>query len=192
MHTAAIGIRGYVSDHSGPNRRLDFESVCMAELPVLYRVAKRLTLNGDDAEDLVGSALLKAARGWAQFDGAHPRSWLIRILRNEHLSVLRKSNLKSEATLEDISEPSDDGFWEEIAWRAVGDDIFRALDALPVEYRMAVTLCDVEEMSYEEASAAMDVPVGTVRSRLFRGRRLLRAKLVHSADLEAQIEEAGR
>jgi RNA polymerase sigma-70 factor (ECF subfamily) len=84
--------------------------------------------------------------------------------------------------LEMVEEPSDDGFWEQVSWNAVGENILRELDKIPEEYRLAVALCDVEEMSYEEAAQALEVPVGTVRSRLFRGRRLLRAKLVHIMD----------
>jgi RNA polymerase sigma-70 factor (ECF subfamily) len=159
-----------------------YEEVALAEIPVLYRVARRLVLNDADAEDLVGQTLLLGARGWAAFDGRHPRSWLIRILRNEHLAKLRQRSSRSETGLDEVAEPSDEGFWEEVSWRAVGDDILRELDRLPEEYRMAVALCDIEEMSYEEAAEAMDVPVGTVRSRVFRGRRLLRARLVHAVE----------
>jgi len=159
-----------------------FEDVALAELPVLYRVARRLTLSDTDAEDLVGQALLLAARGWNSFDGAHPRSWLIRILKNEHLGMVRKKAGRTIEALEEVPEPLEEGFWEEISWRAVGSDILRELDRLPEEYRIAVALCDVEEMSYEEAATAMEVPVGTVRSRLFRGRRMLRARLVHALD----------
>lgn len=155
-----------------------FETVVNRELPILYRVAKRLASNSSDAEDLVGGALLLAARAWSNFDGRHPRSWLIRILKNEHLGIVRKRSVRPEVALDDIVEPAEEGFWQAISWKSVGTNILSELDQLPEEYRLAVTLCDVEELSYEEASEAMEVPVGTVRSRLFRGRRLLRARLV--------------
>jgi len=157
-----------------------FESIVLEEIPVLYRVARRMTLNDSDAEDLVGQALLRAVKAWNGFDGRHPRSWLIRIVKNEHLMRIRHRATRPEVAMEEVSEPSEDGFWEEMSWRAVGADILRELDRLPEEYRMAVALCDVEELSYEEAAEAMDVPVGTVRSRLYRGRRMLRAALVRS------------
>lgn len=155
-----------------------FDAAVRGELPVLYRVAKRLATNPADAEDLVGSALLGAAKAWETFDGRHVRSWLVQILRNEHLMLLRKRGRKPEVLFEEGHEPSDEGFWEAISWSAVGDDLFRELDRLPEDFRMAVALCDVEEMAYDEAAAALGIPVGTVRSRLFRGRKLLRARLV--------------
>lgn len=155
-----------------------FDAAVRGELVVLYRVAKRLARNDADAEDLVGSALLKAAKAWEGFDGRFVRSWLVQILRNEHLMLLRQRGRKPEVAFEEGQEPSDEGFWEAVSWSAVGDDLVRELDRLPEEYRMAVALCDVEEMAYDEAARAMGVPVGTVRSRLFRGRKLLRARLV--------------
>ena len=161
-------------------RKLSFEDVVRTELPVLYRVARRLARNDADAEDLVGTTLLLAARAYPAFDGRHPRAWTIQILRNEFYGLTRKRANRPETALDAVAEPSDDGFWREIEWRAVGDDLMRALDALPEEYRLAVALCDVETMPYEEAARAMGVPVGTVRSRLFRGRRLLRARLADS------------
>lgn len=156
-----------------------FESIALEEIPVLYRVARRMTLNDSDAEDLVGQALLRAVKAWNTFDGRHPRSWLIRIVKNEHLMRIRHRATRPEIAIDEVAEPTEEGFWEEISWRAVGTDILRELDKLPEEYRLAVALCDVEEMSYEDAAEAMEVPVGTVRSRLFRGRRMLRAALVH-------------
>lgn len=159
-------------------RKPPFDAAVRGELTVLYRVARRLALNESDAEDLVGSTLLQAARAWDGFDGRYLRSWLVQILRNEHLGLLRRRGRRPEASLEEAVEPSDEGFWEAVSWRAVGDDLIRELDRVPEDYRMAVVLCDVEGMAYEEAAKAMGVPVGTVRSRLFRGRRLLRARLV--------------
>lgn len=170
--------------------RKSFESVALEEIPILHRVARRMTLNDADAEDLVGQALLRAVKAWNTFDGRHPRSWLIRIVKNEHLMKVRHRASRPEIPLEEAVEPTEDGFWEEVSWRAVGDDLLRELDKLPEEYRLAVALCDVEEMSYDDAAEAMDVPVGTVRSRLFRGRRMLRAKLVHLVgdDMTCPIE----
>jgi RNA polymerase sigma-70 factor (ECF subfamily) len=159
-----------------------FDEAARRELPVLYRVALRLTRHEADAEDLVGQVLLQAHKAWATFDGRYVRSWLIRILKNEFYHSRRKPGAMGNLNLEMVEEPSDDGFWEQVSWNAVGENILRELDKIPEEYRLAVALCDVEEMSYEEAAQALEVPVGTVRSRLFRGRRLLRAKLVHIMD----------
>lgn len=164
---------------SGKEAPLSFESAVRGELAVMYRIARRLTLNDADAEDLVGQALFQAAKAWGGFDGRFVRSWLIQIVRNEHHGLLRKRARHPETPLEDVGEPSDEGFWEAVSWSAVGDDLLRELDRLPEEYRIAVALCDVEEMAYEEAATALGIPIGTVRSRLFRGRRLLRARLAH-------------
>ena len=154
-----------------------------AELATLYRVAVRLCGNSEDAEDLASQTILNAHRAWESFDGAYPRSWLIKILKNEFLAMRRKRGGAGNVSIGQIPEPSDEGFWEEVSWNAVGDNILRELDKLPEEYRLAVSLCDVEEMSYEEAAVALEIPIGTVRSRLFRGRRLLRAKLAHIVEL---------
>lgn len=157
------------------NPKPDFEKVVDQELPLLYRVALRLTRNPAEAEDLVGQTLYLAARAWAVFDGAHPRSWLLRILRNEHLGSLRKN--QNTTSLDETSEPSTEGYWQEIDWSLVGEQILKVLDMLPEDYRLAVTLCDVEELTREEAAEALEIPIGTINSRLHRGRAMLRAKL---------------
>lgn len=156
-----------------------FEDVVDRELMSLYRVAKTLTSNAADAEDLVGQTLYLAARAWPTFDGAHPKSWLIRILSNEHFGLLRKQNRHPEPQLEPEHEPTTEGYWQAIDWALVGDQLASEMAKLPEEYRLAVALCDIEQLTYEEAAVAMDVPSGTVRSRLYRGRNLLRSRLVH-------------
>lgn len=163
-------------------RKPRFEDVVDRELATLYRVAKRLTLNETDAEDLVGQALLLGARGWDAFDGRHPRSWLIRVMRNEFLATRRKASFGRETAFEEGMEPSDDGFWHEVSWRAVGDQVLAELDKLPEEYRIAVTLVDVEEMDCNEAAEALGVPPATVRTRVFRGRKLLQARLARAVN----------
>jgi RNA polymerase sigma-70 factor, ECF subfamily len=155
-----------------------FERTALAELGLLYRVARRLVLDSVDAEDLVGQTLCAAARAWSSFDGRHPRSWLLTILKNEHLKGIRRAGSRPRTVpMEDNFEHGDLGFGDEVENRALADRILTELDALPEEFRMAVALCDVEQMSYEEAAKVMRVPVGTVRSRLFRGRRALRERL---------------
>jgi RNA polymerase sigma-70 factor (ECF subfamily) len=173
-------------------RREEFDRVALRELPLLYRVAKRICLNESDAEDLVGQALFQAIRAWETFDGRYARSWLIRILKNEHIAACRRKLIRPEAPLNEAIEISEDGFWEEVSWRAVGDDILAEVDRLPEEYRLAIALCDVEGLTYDEAAAALDVPVGTVRSRLFRGRRILRSRLARlSCELNLNVRERG-
>jgi RNA polymerase sigma-70 factor, ECF subfamily len=158
-------------------RGATFEEVAVAELPVLYRFARRLTLNPSDAEDLVGAALLYAAKAWKGFDGRHARSWLIRILRNEHIDNLRSKAGKLQTVPLEFIDVGSGNLNDEVSSTILSESILNHVDSLPEEYRLAVTLCDVEEMSYQEAAEAMDVPVGTVRSRLFRARRLLRDRV---------------
>lgn len=160
------------------SRKEDFATVIERELEVLYRVAKRLTLDPTKAEDLAGQTMLLAARAWDSFDGQHPRSWLIKIMKNEWMNQIRKAKIRRETNIDDVAEPGDDNFWGEVDATLEVQVIIETLDRIPEEYRLAVTLCDVEEMSYEEAAEALGVPIGTIRSRLFRGRKILRSKLV--------------
>lgn len=145
---------------------------------MLYRIAKRLTLDPVEAEDLVGQTLAKASAAWSAFEGEHVRSWLIKIMKNEHVTAYRKKQARPQAAPLEMDMPGEDP-WEEVSWKAVGDQIWNAVDELPEDYRLTLSLCDVEELTYEEAARAMEIPIGTVRSRLFRARRLLRARLAH-------------
>ena len=156
----------------------DFEKAALSELGLLYRVARRLAMNATEAEDLVSQTLLSAAKAWENFDGRHPRSWLVTILKNEHLKTIRsRASRPKTVAIDDGGELSEPSPADHIDQRAFVDDILRELDTLPEDFRMAVALCDVEQMSYEDAAQALGVPIGTVRSRLFRGRRALREKL---------------
>lgn len=162
---------------SASYRKPEFETAVRPELPLLYRVARRMTSHADEAEDLVQQTLIKAYRGWDRFDGGFLRSWLMRIMRNEMAYQKRReaAGLQTSELNEDLG--GDDGLWDAVAWRDQAQRILEELDRLPPEYRLAVTLCDVEEMSYEEAAEAMDVPIGTVRSRVSRGRSMIRLRL---------------
>lgn len=156
---------------------MTFERAALAEIDVLYRVARRLTMDDAWAEDLVGQTFLLAAKSWHSFDGQFPRSWFIAILRN----VYRRDASREARRLETVALVEDEAAQKdvcaEVMDRHMGDHILAELANLPDEYRLAVALCDVEELTYEEAGSAMDVPVGTVKSRLWRGRRLLRERL---------------
>lgn len=151
----------------------DFESSLRSELPVLFRVAKRLAKSSDTAEDLVGQTLYAAVKFQNSFDGRHFRSWLIKILRNEFNTLVRREAARPTVVLDEV-EGESESFWEEVHWKVDADTLMKELDNLSEEHRMIIQLCDVEELSYEEAADALDVPVGTVRSRLFRARAKLR------------------
>jgi RNA polymerase sigma-70 factor (ECF subfamily) len=158
--------------------REPFAAVVDRELTVLYRVALQLTRRETDAEDLVAQTLYLGARAWPTFDGAFPRSWLIRILRNEFFSQQRRRANTEHVALDDVAEPSDEGYWCDIDWTLVGEHIQHAIQQLPEEFRMTLVLCDVEGFTRDEAAAALNLKVGTINSRLHRARNLLRAKLV--------------
>lgn len=161
----------------------DFESQVRAELPTLFRVAKRLARTAEEAEDLVGQTLLSAYKASRSFDGQFFRSWLIRILRNEFNSLLRKEGSRPTLSFEEpegVVEP----FWDEVSWKVDADAILRQMDHLSEEHRLIIQLCDVEELSYEEAATALDIPLGTVRSRLFRARAKLRESLAGQITVE--------
>jgi RNA polymerase sigma-70 factor (ECF subfamily) len=150
------------------------------ELAVLYRVARRMGASADQAEDLVQTTLLKAYQAWDSFDGRFLRSWLIRILRNERLMALRSERPESSIEETPDAELSDGPFWDEVSLRLDADGVLLELDRLPDIYQLAIQLIDVEQLTYEEAAQALDVPIGTVRSRLFRGREMLRNRLQSS------------
>ncbi len=167
----------------GRGRQPDFERSFEPILPSLYRVARRLTRTAEEAEDLVGQTLYKAFRAWDSFDGEHLSGWAMRILRNEFAMTLRAASSRPELVLseDEIDEEAKTNVWNEVSWRADAARVLQELDALPEEYRLAIQCCDVEEMSYEEAAVAMSCPVGTVRSRVSRGREMLRRRLAPAA-----------
>ena len=175
--------------------RREFEDEAVPHLDALYGVALRLTRNPRDAEDLVQDTVLRAYRYWHKFErGTNCKAWLFKILTNtfinryhrvrrdrEHLaSVAAQVDLDEAATQDilshEVAEASRDPEGA-LASRLLSDDVVRALETLPAEFRLAVLLSDVEEFSYKEIAEIMECPVGTVMSRLFRGRRLLQRAL---------------
>jgi RNA polymerase sigma-70 factor (ECF subfamily) len=171
--------------------RKDFEVTALPHLDALYGTAYRLARNPRDAEDLVQEALMRAYRFWDTFEkDSNCKAWLLRILTNTFINEYQRKRRQREvldaATAEQTAtdgvlvheaaqaQKSPEGMMLE---RSVSDDVQKALDALPADFRTAVVLCDVEGLSYKEIAEVMDCPVGTVMSRLFRGRRLLQTSL---------------
>lgn len=158
--------------------RSEFEALALPHLPSIYRLARQM-VGTDRAEDLAQETFLKA---WTHFHsftpGTNCRAWLCRILHNTWVSQWRKTRL--ELPVGDLDDLPDTGYdWERDRSGAVlSDDIQAALDQMPDTYRWAVLLADVEELSYQEIAGAMDCPVGTVMSRISRGRRML-GRLIH-------------
>lgn len=160
---------------------LTWEEVARVYGRKIYNFAYRLTGNSDDASDLVQEVLLRVRKGLASYQPGSFEGWLWRITRNAFLDDVRRRNRRPTAPLPDevdrwdlASAPSADAEYARIS---IGDDVQKALLELPVEFREAVVLCDVVGLSYEEIAQAVAVPVGTVRSRIHRGRKLLRELL---------------
>jgi RNA polymerase sigma-70 factor (ECF subfamily) len=176
-----------------------FEREVLPHLDAMYRVALRLTANAADAEDLVQDSVLRAFRAWGSFrQGTNARGWLLTILRNSFINDYRRRKRSPTLVDIDVAEPHalvhEGGGSDpegEFFHQLVDDRIIAALDALPVEFREVVVLSDVEGLGYAQIAEMVGVPVGTVKSRLFRGRRQLQAVLRDYA-VEAGIVRPGK
>jgi len=148
----------------------------------LYTVAYRLAGNDDDAQDLVQEALIRVRRGLERYEPGSLEGWLARIVTNVFLDEMRRRKRRPADALPDDPErvlPPSPGA-DEVS-SGLSNEIQAALAALPEEFRVPVVLCDVADQSYEQIAEALHVPVGTVRSRLHRGRRMLRTMLTEGA-----------
>ena len=146
----------------------------------LYTVAYRLTGNHDDAQDLVQEVLLRVRRGLETYQPGSLEGWLSRITTNTFLDEARRRQRRPVDLLPEEPDrvvPPSPGADVASASEVLPDDVQDALRSLPDEYRAAVVMCDVVGLSYQEISDSLDVPVGTVRSRIHRGRALLRKAL---------------
>jgi RNA polymerase sigma-70 factor (ECF subfamily) len=166
-----------------------FDDEALPHLDALYRVALRLTGDAARAEDLVQDTMLKAYRSWRQYrPGTNAKGWLLTILRNTFINDYRRRKLEPvamdleavepRAIYRDIETADPEGaFFSQI----VDEKVLQAVDALPTEFREVLVLSDMEGLHYAEIAETLQVPVGTVKSRLFRARRLLQAALYEHA-----------
>jgi RNA polymerase sigma factor (sigma-70 family) len=148
----------------------------------VYRLAYRLSGNQHDAEDLTQETFIRVFRSLASYQPGTFEGWLHRITTNLFLDMARRrSRLRMEGLPEDTDRLAGDGPSPEQVWSQthLDPDLQAALDELAPEFRAAVVLCDVEGLSYEEIGATLGVKLGTVRSRIHRGRQALRASLEH-------------
>jgi len=173
-----------------PRRSKEFEELVLQHLDMLYAVALRLTRNPTEAEDLTQNTLVKALRFHDKFKkGTYIKAWLLTILRNTFINEYRRKARRpmqveltgaepAEETSPDPEVPLDlrEQRREELL-ELLEDEVRHALDALPEDFRLAVIMADLEDRSYKEIAEAMDCPLGTVMSRLYRGRKLLRDQL---------------
>jgi RNA polymerase sigma factor (sigma-70 family) len=158
-----------------------WEEVARDHGQFLFTVAYRLTGNVDDARDLVQEALLRVRRGLATYEPGSLEGWLARIVTNVFLDDMRRKKRRPVQALPaepDLVVPP--AVAADVAADAAGlsTEIQAAIAALPEEFRVPVVLCDVADQSYEDIARTLGVPIGTVRSRLHRGRKLLRGELV--------------
>lgn len=174
---------GSAGDASGRGAgRDEFAAEALAHLDSLYGTAVRLTRRGADAEDLVQETYLKAFRSAAQFrPGTNLKAWLFTILYNTFRNMRRdtgRSPIDVDSETVELAASAPEASPEQLLTRATLDaDLQAALDGLPGAFRQAVWLRDVEELTYAEIAAALGVPIGTVMSRISRGRRLLHGRL---------------
>ena len=157
-----------------------WEEVARTHGRFLYTVAYRLTGNHDDAQDLVQEVLLRVQRGLATYRPGSLEGWLSRITTNAFLDEVRRRRRRPVEALPADPErtlPAERAADEALDAAVLPDEVQGALARLPDEYRAAVVLCDVVGESYQDISEALGVPVGTVRSRIHRGRALLREEL---------------
>jgi RNA polymerase sigma-70 factor (ECF subfamily) len=184
-----------MSDPGDPDvaaRQEQFTEQAMEHMPSLYSAALRMTRSPSDAEDLVQETYLKAYRAWHTYQqGTNLKAWLYRILTNTFINSYRSKKRRPEQT--ELDEVEDlylyrrlGGLEAAAAGRSAEDevmdlftdtDVKAAIEALPENFRMAVLLADVEGFSYKEIAEILDIPIGTVMSRLHRGRKALQKSL---------------
>jgi RNA polymerase sigma-70 factor (ECF subfamily) len=186
------------ADLSPAERRKRFEREALEHLDALYSFALKLTHSRDEAEDLVSETMLRALERWEQYQlGTNARAWLFTILY--HVFVSRKRRIDARelplpeevdgwSAHEVVGEADPEGrFYDSF----VDEEVTRAIESLPEDYRMAVVLSDVHGLRYAEIAEILGIPEGTVKSRLFRGRRILQRKLVDYALEMGYIKSPG-
>jgi RNA polymerase sigma-70 factor, ECF subfamily len=177
------------------HKREAFERQAERAFSSVFGTALRLTRNREEAEDLSQEAIVRAYEAYDRFDGTNFKAWILRIVTNLYINKYRSrqrgpafASLEDENVIEPMSvatEIPDRQLFDGL----VGSEVENALRKLPDEFRIAVILSDIEEMSYQEIADATDVPIGTVRSRIARGRAMLRRLLESYALNEGFIKE---
>lgn len=188
---------------TGPTE--DFEAGVLAQLDSLYRTALRMTNNPQEAEDLVQETMLKAFRFAHTYQpGTNLRAWLFRILNTSAINRYRKQATQPSTTplpegedfylynrIKDLSgQELSPGVEDEVLSKYLDEDVYNALNSLPPNFRMAVILADIEGMPYKEIAEALDIPIGTVMSRISRARRQLQRTLWQYAKDRGYIKQA--
>jgi len=173
-------------------RDTQFEKELMPYATSLYNFAFRLSLDEDDASDLVQDTYLKAYRFFDSYQpGTNAKAWLFRILKNTFINDFRKKSklpikvdyqeVETTYNSDDVDEPQTTDLRSESVRDLLGDEVARALNSIEVDFRTVIVLCDIEGFTYEEMAKILNIPIGTVRSRLHRARQLLKVQLAEYA-----------
>ncbi|MEO8232954.1 MAG: sigma-70 family RNA polymerase sigma factor [Ignavibacteriota bacterium] len=166
----------------------EFERQAVPHMDALYNYAVKMTGDSDDASDLIQETYLKAFRFWEKFEqGTNCKAWLFRIMKNTFINTYRKNAKEPDKVdyeeienfYENIKPSSTDSahLEKDIYDSLLDDELSSAISSLPEDFRTVIILCDIEGYSYDEIADFVDVPVGTVRSRLHRARKMLFTKL---------------
>lgn len=184
-----------MTEHNDTKERYDkvFEEEFLPQIDALYTFAFHLSYNEEDANDLVQETYLKAYRFIGNYEkGTNAKAWLFKILKNAFINQYRKkSKQPTQVDYEEVANYHDEedsayssymDLREEMFMGMMGDEVTTAINTLPVDFRVVILLCDIEGFTYEEISKIIDIPIGTVRSRLHRSRNMLKEKLKEYAE----------
>jgi RNA polymerase sigma-70 factor, ECF subfamily len=181
LRQEAMLLQGMMTERTSRDEQESFQALVLYHRQVIFRLAYHLTGNQDDAEDLVQDSLLEAFRSFRHFRlGSRFDRWMSQILTRNYIDKFRKRKRCPEIPLEEWEAEGEGRLaapLPEVAGEYWREPIAQALAGLSPEYRTVVTLCDMQDLSYEEAGKVLRCPVGTVRSRLHRARDLLRKEL---------------
>lgn len=181
---------GIVNTIKNSSNKIDknFIKEALPHMDALYNFALKMTRDPDDANDLLQETYLKAYRFFDKFElGTNCKAWLFRIMKNSYINIYRKNHREPdkvdygeieefyETIKSDRASPND--LESEIFDNVLDDEVITAVQALPDDFRTVILLCDIEGLTYEEIAEFVDCPIGTVRSRLHRARKMLAVKL---------------
>lgn len=190
-----------VQNYSEKEKYKIFDDEFMPHINSMYNFAFRLTMDEDDANDLVQDTYLKAFRFINSFQkGTNAKAWLFRILKNSFINDYRKKSkepakvdYQEVETFYNSEDAEADNITPDLRSESlsemIGDEVANALNSLAVDFRTVIILCDIEGFTYEEMAKILDIPIGTVRSRLHRARNLLKDKLRSYAKTMGYDEE---
>ena len=184
------------------SERKAYQEEAVPHIDALYGTALRLTKSESDAEDLIQETMLKAFRYFDKYEnGTNCKAWLFKIMHNTFINRYRKKQKRKEYLVDDDYRPlqeraeapehtpfhEDYDSEEQLYFKMFGDEVKAALEEVPVDFRMVVLLADLQDFAYKEIAEIMDCPIGTVMSRLYRGRRMLQSELADYAKAEGYI-----